>query len=78
MSFRQRLLRAIVPRRWANQMEAESRTWIVRCKVCSLERSVWETGGVRWKAAGRPTRIMPCPRCGRLTWHSVYRRQPEA
>jgi hypothetical protein len=77
MSFLQRTLTAIVPRRWAEGMEAESRSWMLHCKVCGLERSVWEMGGVRWKAAGRPSRLMHCRRCGQSTWHTLYRRQPE-
>ena len=75
MSFLQELLRAIVPRRWMDEMEAESRSWMLRCNTCGLERSVWETGGVRWKAAGRPSRWMRCPQCGRATWHTLHRTQ---
>jgi hypothetical protein len=77
MNFFQRTLTAIVPRRWAEDMEAESRSWMLHCKVCGLERSIWEMGGVRWKATGHPSRLMHCPRCGRSTWHTLYRRQPE-
>jgi hypothetical protein len=77
MSFGQKLLMAIVPRRWADEMEAESRSWMLHCNVCGLERSVWEMGGVRWKAAGRPSRLMYCPQCGKTTWHKLYRRQGE-
>jgi len=40
MSLRQKLLTAIVPRRWADEMEAESRSWMLHCNVCGLERSV--------------------------------------
>jgi len=75
VSFRQKLLMAIVPRRWADEMEAESRAWMCRCNDCGLERSVWEMGGVRWKAIGRPSRRWYCPRCGQITWHTLYRRQ---
>jgi hypothetical protein len=75
MSFYQKLLTAIVPRRWADEMEAESRSWMLHCNVCGLERSVWEIGGVRWKAAGHPSRRMHCPRCGQTTWHKLYRKQ---
>jgi hypothetical protein len=75
MSFFQDLLRAIVPRRWIDEMEAESRSWLLRCNACGMERSVWEVGGVRWKAAGRPYRWMRCPQCGRATWHALYRTQ---
>jgi ribosomal protein S27E len=75
MSFPQRLLQAILPRRLAEEMEAESRSWTVRCNACELERSVWELGGVRWKAAGRPSRLMRCPQCGRVTWCTLSRKQ---
>jgi hypothetical protein len=78
MSFRQKLLMAIVPRRWADEIETESRSWMLHCNACGLERSVWETGGVRWKAAGRPSRLMHCRQCGQTTWHTLYRRQAES
>jgi hypothetical protein len=78
MSFFQDLLRAIVPQRWMDEMEAESRSWMLRCDACGFERSVWETGGVRWKAAGRPSRLMRCPQCSRATWHTLHRTQTES
>jgi hypothetical protein len=49
-------------------MEAESRAWKARCEVCRSERSVWDLGGIRWKAAGNPRRRLPCGNCGRVTW----------
>jgi hypothetical protein len=78
MSFSQKLLQAILPRHWAEEMEAESRSWTLRCKTCGLERSLWDTGGVRWKAAGRPVRLVYCSQCGHATRHTVYRKQAEA
>jgi hypothetical protein len=77
MNFRQRVLQAIFGQRLAEDMETESRSWIVRCNVCELERSVWEVGGVRWKAMGRKARLIHCPQCGRVRWHTLYRRQAE-
>jgi hypothetical protein len=77
MSFRQKLLQTIVPQHWAEEMETESRSWMLHCNTCGLERSVWETGGVRWKAAGRPSRLMRCPQCARATWHTLHRRPAE-
>lgn len=73
MSAVQRLFRCLLPRRWAEDMEAESRTWMVRC-ACGFERSVWEMGGIRWKAAGRPRRFLTCPHCHRASWHTIYRK----
>src|SRR4051794_39878345 len=62
----------------AATMEAESRTWMVRCPYCGYERSVWEMGGVRYKAAGRSRQLRRCPQCGRQSWHIVYRQEGEA
>jgi transposase-like protein len=67
----QKLLISILPKKWAADMEAESRSWMVRCPSCSFERSVWELGGIRWKAAGNPRRHMHCPQCGNSGWHTI-------
>jgi ribosomal protein L37E len=52
-------------------MEAESRAWMVSCPHCGFERSVWDTGGVRYKAAGTSRNYMRCPRCGRRGWNRI-------
>lgn len=59
----------------AASMEAESRSWMVRCPYCGHERSVWEMGGVRYKAAGKSRQLRRCPQCKRLAWHIIYRQQ---
>lgn len=53
-------------------MEAESRAWMVQCPHCGFERSVWDTGGVRYKAAGTSRNYMRCPSCGKRGWHKIY------
>lgn len=75
MSLFQRLFKAILPPRWAESMEAHSRSWMVRCP-CGFARSVWELGGIRWKAAGEPRWYRRCPRCGKRSWHKVTRERP--
>lgn len=70
MSLVRKLLVAVLPKSWADSMEAESRQWMLQCK-CGREISVWDAGGVRWKASGEPWRWFPCPKCG-MTWHKVY------
>ena len=57
-------------------MEAESREWMVRCRSCGFERSIWALGGVRWKAAGTKWTWGRCPNCGKRGWHKVYWRAP--
>ena len=51
--------------------EAESKAWRVTCPHCGFSRSVWEMGGVRYKASGTPRWAMRCPNCGRRGWHVV-------
>ena len=74
MSGPQRFFKSILPRRWAEDMEAESRQWMLRCNSCEFEESYWDMGGIRWKAAGNPTIRRRCPNCGRVGWHTVTRR----
>jgi hypothetical protein len=75
MSPIQKLFTALLPKKWAESMESESRAWILRCP-CGFERSWWDAGGIRWKAAGQPRRRLLCPQCDRHTWHSTCKKQP--
>jgi hypothetical protein len=78
MSFLQKVFVHILPQKWADSMEAESRSWMFRCP-CGFERSWWDFGAIRWKAAGNPRRMMRCPKCGQVTWHTTYKKEaPEA
>jgi hypothetical protein len=72
MSLIQKVLMAIVPQRWAAAMEAESRIWVMKCP-CGHATSVWEMGGIRYKAAGNPRRAGRCVKCGKLFQGQLYR-----
>jgi hypothetical protein len=72
MSFVQRLSKTLLPRRLSDSMEAESRQWLVRCS-CGYAKSIWDWGGLRWKAAGQPRRYLKCPQCGQKSWHEVVK-----
>jgi transposase-like protein len=78
MSLIQRLLKAILPKSTLKAMEAESRHWMMRCPNCKHEHSVWEAGGIRFGAAGKPRRLLRCPNCGQMIWHEVYYKEPNA
>ena len=56
-------------------MEAESREWRVVC-ACGHDPSIWDIGGIRYKATGKPRTLMKCPTCGKRTWHRVLKRPP--
>jgi hypothetical protein len=74
MSLVQRIVTSLVPRATAERMRTESLDWMVRCDACGFERSVWESGGIRAKAAGRPKTYRPCGQCGQRGWHTIYRK----
>ncbi len=73
MTLIQRFFTAILPRSWAESMRAESLSWMMQC-TCGFEQSIWEMGGIRWKAKGNPKRLMRCSKCGQRTWHKTYRK----
>ncbi|MCQ3937399.1 MAG: hypothetical protein DPW18_10170 [Chloroflexi bacterium] len=74
LSFWQRILKAVASREMFAAMESESRTWMAQCSNCKFERSIWELGGVRWRAAGSPRVYRACPNCNRKHWHTVYKK----
>ena len=69
------LILKIAPEKMAASMEAESREWMMRCRTCGWERSVWDAGGLRYKAMGKPRTVMHCERCDRSRWAEIYRKR---
>ena len=47
------------------KMKSESLQWKFICPVCSREGSLWEAGGIRYKAKGKPKVRLKCPACKR-------------
>ncbi|MBX3014941.1 MAG: hypothetical protein KF832_25695 [Caldilineaceae bacterium] len=73
MNGLQKMIIALLPQRWAAAIEAESRTWVMQCP-CGHITSVWEMGGIRYKAAGNPWRIGRCAQCGKTFRGQLYQR----
>ena len=76
MSLTQKLFTLFVSRATAEAMEAESRQWMTTCE-CGHEVSVWDRGGVRYKAAGNPRWRLRCSSCGKKSWHRVSKREAD-
>ncbi|MDF7774151.1 hypothetical protein P1X14_02730 [Sphingomonas sp. AOB5] len=77
MSLAQRLVR-MLPHRWADAIERESREWKVSCVRCGGERSVWDTGGVLYRASGEPRILIRCTGCGTTGVGRVHRVRSDA
>lgn len=73
MGLIQRIFKAIMPASTLASMEAESRKWMVKCKTCGTERSIWEMGGIRSGASGTKTTRARCEKCCKNEWHTVYK-----
>src|ERR1043166_4110963 len=67
MSFVQRLVQKLASERSARDIEAESRDWMITCTQCRASRSVWDYGGIRWKARGTARMRAKCETCGTRT-----------
>lgn len=71
MNRMQKFITGIVPRAWAEAMEADSRKWMMTCSACGAQRSIWEAGGIRWNSRGSSATITRCFQCGKLVTHSL-------
>jgi DNA-directed RNA polymerase subunit RPC12/RpoP len=71
MNFAQRLF----SRLFGPNVEKESHEWMVECQKCSRRISVWELGGIRFKASGTKWRYAKCGKCGVRTQQVISRHQ---
>ncbi len=75
LSRTQRFFQRWAPERWFKAMETESRDWHLICE-CGHAQSVWERGGIRFGAAGKPVKMLWCAACHRLRTHRMEWRGP--
>lgn len=74
MSFFQKFFKAIVSKKLYKDFERDSRLWMVQCPNCNHEKSVWDIGGIRYKAVGNSRWFRVCSHCGKKSWHKLYKR----
>ncbi len=72
----QKFIRAILPSRWYEAMRRESQGWRMVCTECGHSFSVWDAGGIRFGASGKPKRGMWCSKCRSLRFFDTVW-QPE-
>ena len=59
------------------KIEIESRLWMMQCPACRHEVSVWEYGGMRYRARGTVYRLGRCRGCGAFKMLRVYKRESD-
>jgi hypothetical protein len=57
-----------------DSVRRESEGWVADCPECQKATSIWDVGGIRWKATGNPRRLMCWKHCGKKFFGKlVYR-----
>ena len=64
MGWLQRFIEKNLGRDIAAEMREESQNWHIECPKCGNSKSVWEVGGVRYKATGSKSVLGRCSGCG--------------
>ena len=72
MSLLRKLIKTVSPS-LAAKVEADSRRWMMQCPSCGHEKSVWDAGGIRYKARGTVRRLGRCSNCQQLRMLRIYR-----
>lgn len=79
MTIIQKFVVSFLPRRWSEAIRAESQSWLLRCSTCGVTRSIWDAGGIRYKASSRGKSAMVwCAHCGQLRMMAIERKTAES
>jgi hypothetical protein len=73
--MKQRFAKKILPERAYRAIEEGTRQWLIECP-CGHKQDFWDAGGIRYKAAGEPRQLYPCPACGKAKWHKIRKKGP--
>ena len=50
----------------------ESKLYRFDCD-CGQTASIWDIGGIRYKAYGKPTTMVKCPHCKKIAMRKIYK-----
>jgi hypothetical protein len=73
MPAEHRFLKFILPAKAFAAVRAGTKEWLAECP-CGHKRDIWDSGGVRYKAAGEPRCLGHCPACRKNTWHKIRKK----
>ncbi len=72
LSSSQKLMKKISSESYFTAAMEESEKWRFTCE-CGKESSIWEIGGVRYKAKGSPVKFLKCPHCEKKSMMKIYK-----
>jgi hypothetical protein len=71
-----RFLKMILPEGAYRAIREGTRHWLIECP-CGHKQDFWDAGGIRYKGAGEPRQLYPCPTCGKARWHKIRKKKPD-
>lgn len=78
LSLAQRLIRFFVSAATFQRMKEDSMRWVFVCASCQKESSIWEIGGIRYKAFGESRTGIMCPGCRKFAMQKLKYKPDDA
>jgi len=64
LSRSQKVIKFFVSKSKFDAMSKESKQWVFKCTECQSKTSIWDLGGIRYKAKGIAKINLKCMNCG--------------
>lgn len=65
------MILSLMPAGLRADAERDSRLWLTKCRRCGHVSTVWDLGGLRWRAMGKPWTGMRCIGCGKFAMQRI-------
>lgn len=74
LSFAQKIAKALTSAEMFEKLKEESMRYYFVCASCKKESNIWEIGGIKYKAAGKPRTGIRCPGCGKFGMQAILKK----
>ena len=72
MSRIQKLLKFFLSLNSFKKIKSESQNWLFKCD-CGNDFSIWDIGGIRYKAKGNPIKVVKCNKCQKVKARKLFK-----
>ena len=72
LSIAQKIMQFFSSASLFEKMKEDSKRYRFTCS-CGKESSIWDIGGIRSRAAGKPTSGVKGPHCGKFAMRKIYK-----
>ena len=74
LSFAQKIAKWFSSAKMFEKLKEESMRYYFVCSSCNKESNIWEIGGIKYKAAGKPLTGIKCPHCGKFAMQKILKK----